>query len=75
MRAVYKIVLVFRLLEMKEKDLELAAELGKALLQRNEELRRKNEELAEEYSNKLEVGSLELLDKVSDVPITPKIKL
>ena len=47
---------------MKEKDLELAAELGKALLQRNEELRRKNEELAEEYSNKLEVGSLELLD-------------
>ena len=60
---------------MKEKDLELAAELGKALLQRNEELRRKNEELAEEYSNKLEVGSLELLDKVSGVSITPKIKL
>lgn len=49
---------LFRLLEMKEKDLELAAELGKALLQRNEELRRKNEELAEEYSNKLEVGKL-----------------
>ena len=75
MRAVYKIVLVFRLLEMKEKDLELAAELGKALLQRNEELRRKNEELAEEYSNKLEVDSFELLDKVSGVSITPKIKL
>ena len=53
-------VLVFRLLEMKEKDLELAAELGKALLQRNEELRRKNEELAEEYSNKLEVGHFSL---------------
>ena len=54
---------------MKEKDLELAAELGKALLQRNEELRRKNEELAEDYSNKLEVSPF-VLDVTSGFAIT-----
>lgn len=40
----------------KENDLTLAAELGKALLERNEELKRQNDEMAEEYAEKLEVG-------------------
>ncbi|KAK3866943.1 hypothetical protein Pcinc_027547 [Petrolisthes cinctipes] len=43
-----------RLLQ-KERDLILAAELGKALLERNEILVQQNERLAEEYSHKLEV--------------------
>lgn len=42
-------------LQQKEKDLILAAELGKALLDKNEELSRANEKMAEEYSHKLEV--------------------
>lgn len=41
-------------LQQKEKDLILAAELGKALLEKNEDLSRHNERLAEEYSQKLE---------------------
>ncbi|RWS30098.1 bicaudal D-related protein-like protein [Leptotrombidium deliense] len=39
----------------KEKDLILAAELGKALLERNELLTRANERITEEYSHKLEI--------------------
>lgn len=42
-------------LAQKEKDLILAAELGKALLERNEQLTRANERITEEYSHKLEV--------------------
>ena len=42
-------------LQQKEKDLILAAELGKALLDKNEELSRANEKIAEEFSHKLEV--------------------
>ncbi|RWS17799.1 hypothetical protein B4U79_01678 [Dinothrombium tinctorium] len=42
-------------LAQKEKDLILAAELGKALLERNEDLTRANERITEEYSHKLEV--------------------
>lgn len=49
---------VYAQLQQKEKDLILAAELGKALLEKNEELSRQNERLAEEYSQKLEVSSL-----------------
>lgn len=45
---------VYAQLQQKEKDLILAAELGKALLEKNEELSRHNERLAEEYSQKLE---------------------
>ena len=41
-------------LAQKEKDLILAAELGKALLERNEQLTRANERITEEYSHKLE---------------------
>ena len=35
--------------------LVLAAELGKALLEKNEELSKENEKIAEEFSHKLEV--------------------
>ncbi|XP_029462648.1 BICD family-like cargo adapter 2 [Rhinatrema bivittatum] len=42
------------LLQKKEKDLLLAAELGKALLERNEELGRKNESLVVEFTEKME---------------------
>lgn len=46
---------VYDQLIQKEKDLVLAAELGKALLERNEELTLSNERITEEYSAKLEV--------------------
>lgn len=52
---------VFALLARKEKDLILAAELGKALLEKNEEISRANERLTEEYSQQLEVGVLLLI--------------
>ncbi|KAK0082199.1 hypothetical protein PV325_010888, partial [Microctonus aethiopoides] len=42
------------LLKQRERDLVLAAELGKALLERNQELTRRSEAIAEEYSTKLE---------------------
>ncbi|XP_026671449.1 bicaudal D-related protein homolog [Ceratina calcarata] len=42
------------LLKKRDRDLVLAAELGKALLERNQELTRQIEGLAEEYSTKLE---------------------
>ncbi|KAI2795663.1 coiled-coil domain containing protein 64 [Blomia tropicalis] len=42
-------------LAKKEKDLILAAELGKALLDRNEELTRTNEQINEEYTHNLEL--------------------
>ncbi|KAL3857337.1 hypothetical protein ACJMK2_012014 [Sinanodonta woodiana] len=41
-------------LDQKEKDLMLAAELGKALLERNQELERRSEQLTEEYNQKYE---------------------
>ena len=44
----------------KERDLILAAELGKALLEKNEDLSKQNEKIAEEFSQKLEVGFLQL---------------
>ncbi|XP_073987771.1 bicaudal D-related protein homolog isoform X2 [Rhodnius prolixus] len=46
---------VYAQLQQKDKDLILAAELGKALLEKNEELSRANERLAEDYSQKLEI--------------------
>lgn len=42
-------------LQQKENDLVLAAELGKALLEKNEELKKHHEATVEEYSKKLEV--------------------
>lgn len=44
------------LLKQRERDLVLAAELGKALLERNQELTKQAETLTEEYSAKLEVS-------------------
>jgi coiled-coil domain-containing protein 64 len=44
-------------LEQKQKDLTLAAELGKALLEKNEELERRNEQLVEDFAQKIEVSS------------------
>lgn len=45
-------------LQKKESDLLLAAELGKALLDKNEELAKQQEKLIEEYSKKLEVSKI-----------------
>ena len=47
---------IFILLEAKEKYLILAAELGKSLLERNEELSKQNERIAENFAEKLEVS-------------------
>jgi len=44
-------------LQQKEKDLILAAELGKALLDKNEELSLQNERITEDYTQKLEASS------------------
>ena len=46
---------ILSILEAKERDLILAAELGKSLLVKNEELSKQNERIAEEFSQKLEV--------------------
>ena len=48
---------VYTCLAEKESNLVLAAELGKALLSRNEILVQENERMAEEFSRKLEVSS------------------
>ncbi|XP_050353501.1 bicaudal D-related protein homolog [Nymphalis io] len=45
---------VWSQLQQKESDLLLAAELGKALLEKNEELKKEQDRIAEEYSKKLE---------------------
>ena len=47
---------VYAQLVQKERDLLLAAQLGKALLEKNEELGLQNEKMAEEYSHQLEVS-------------------
>lgn len=43
-------------LQQKENDLLLAAELGKALLEKNEELKKQHEAVIDDYSKKLEVS-------------------
>ena len=48
---------IYAQLAQKEKDLILAAELGKALLERNQELTRQNERMGEEFSQQLEVST------------------
>lgn len=48
---------VWAQLHQKEADLLLAAELGKALLEKNEELSKQQEKLVEQYSKKLEVNT------------------
>lgn len=49
---------VWTLLRQKENDLQLAAELGKALLEKNEELKKQHDGTVDEYSKKLEVGGV-----------------
>ena len=49
---------VHALLAQKEKDLILAAELGKALLEKNEDLSQHNEKMAEDFSKQLEVRAI-----------------
>lgn len=58
---------VYAQLQQKEKDLILAAELGKALLEKNEELSRQNEKIAEDYSQKLEVSERSVTGAVTSV--------
>ena len=50
-----KVTDVHALLAQKEKDLILAAELGKALLEKNEDLSQQNERMALDFSKQLEV--------------------
>ena len=45
-------------LKQRERDLVLAAELGKALLERNQELTKQSEALTEQYATKLEVSDV-----------------
>ena len=52
-------------LQQKERDLILAAELGKALLEKNEELSKQNEKIAEDFSAKLEVTSSNIVYTLS----------
>ena len=52
---------VYTALANRERDLMLAAELGKALLEKNEELQRKHDQAVEEYTAKIEVCRLLLL--------------
>lgn len=49
---------VWTQLQQKENDLVLAAELGKALLEKNEELKKQQDAIVEDYSKKLEVSTL-----------------
>lgn len=46
---------VWTQLRQKENDLQLAAELGKALLEKNEELKKQHDATVEEFSKKVEV--------------------
>ena len=47
---------VYTVLANKERDLLLAAELGKELLEKNEELKKKNDTLVEDYTKRIEVS-------------------
>ncbi len=47
---------VYAQLAQKETDLILAAELGKALLEKNEELRRQNDSMADGFQARIEVS-------------------
>ena len=52
---------IYQLIEEKEKDLVLAAELGKALLDKNEEISQRREMITLDYTQKLEVTRAWLL--------------
>lgn len=50
---------VWAQLQQKDSDILLAAELGKALLEKNEDLVKQHEQLIEDYSAKIEVSSIQ----------------
>lgn len=58
---------VWSQLQQKESDLLLAAELGKALLEKNEELKKEQERVVEEYSKKLEVSCMRFFEQQRQV--------
>ena len=47
---------IYKLIQEKENDLVLAAELGKALLDKNEEISQQRERIVLDYTQKLEVN-------------------
>ena len=47
---------IIKLIQEKDKDLLLAAELGKALLDKNEEISHNRERIVLDYTQRLEVG-------------------
>lgn len=49
---------LLRLFQQKEKDLILAAKLGKALLERNQDLTKQYEKMTRDLNDKLEVSNL-----------------
>ena len=55
---------IYVLLAQKERDLLLAAEIGQALLEKNEELSKQNEKIAEDFSKKLEVRSVYTFNEI-----------
>ena len=55
---------LYKLLISKDSDLILAAELGSALLIKNEEISKQRETMVVEYTQKLEVSFLNLLSIV-----------
>lgn len=57
-------------LENKDKDLMLAAELGKALLEKNSDLEKKLEQSSEEYSQRIEVRWSPVSSFINIVTIT-----
>lgn len=48
---------LYQLLEEKENDLQLAAELGKALLERNEALTKEHDKSCKDFHNQIEVST------------------
>ncbi|PZC82601.1 hypothetical protein B5X24_HaOG210045 [Helicoverpa armigera] len=62
-------------LQQKESDLLLAAELGKALLDKNEELKKEQERVTEEYSKKVEVRTMIIFSPPAFTSVTTLCKL
>ena len=64
------------ILECKERDLVLAAELGKSLLEKNNELNKQNKIIAKEYLMKLQVLLYDyMIDSLNLVPSVPVLNI
>ena len=63
---------IYVMLAQKERDLLLAAEIGQALLEKNEELSKQNEKIAEDFSKKLEVRNT--FDEIKIRPLCNHIR-